>query len=117
MKFKQIKLGRGRQDVYVYFYPRDYKARIEHGFETWPCKVGYTTQWASHRVGQQVETSSPEWPLIGLVIHTDDGYLLEQALHAVLRLYHREIDEATGMEWFMTSPEEVAGICKMLRQV
>ena len=113
---RMLRMGHGKEVVYLYYFKRDRRDYEADGFETWPCKVGFSHHLATSRVANQVKTASPEWPTMGLEVYTDDGFLLEQALHAILRLYHREITNATGTEWFLTSPEEVAGLCKLLRR-
>lgn len=109
-------IGHGKQQVYVYYYSAYKLIRLQDGYYDWPCKIGWTRDTAMHRIGQQVKTSSPEKPEIGLIVKCNDGYLLEQALHAILRLYHKDLRGATGDEWFLTTPDEVAGLCKLLRQ-
>lgn len=110
-------LGRGSDQVYLYYYSAYKLIRLKDGFYDWPCKIGWTRGRAENRVARQVKTSSPEKPVLGLVIKCGDGYLLEQALHAILRLFHKSIKGATGDEWFLTTPEEVKNLCKLLRQI
>lgn len=108
-------IGHGKDQVYLYYYPAYRMLRLQQDHYDWPCKIGWTRGQASHRVLQQTHTSNPEKPVLGLVINSDDGYRLEQALHAILRLYHKEIRQATGDEWFLTTPAEVEQLCRMLR--
>ena len=105
--------GHGEQSIYVYYFPRDYDPQLDQ----WPCKVGSSRHSALDRIQQQVKTASPEKPVVGLVVKCSDGYRLEHALHAILKLYHCEIEGATGAEWFRTSPETVLNLCRMLRMV
>jgi hypothetical protein len=104
-------VGTGNQSVYVYYLP---KYATEHATYYWPCKIGMSTGSAIDRVNHQVKTALPEKPIIGLIVKTDDAYLLEQALHAILRLKKRETN-APGKEWFNTTPAEVLCLCETLR--
>lgn len=104
-------VGIGKQSVYVYYFP---KYAADHDTYYWPCKIGMSTGSAVKRVAQQIKTALPEKPIIGLIVKTDDAYLLEQALHAILRLKKREV-KAPGKEWFNTTPEEVLCLCETLR--
>lgn len=108
--------GNGNQAVYIYYYQRYKIDAQKEGYEQWPCKIGYSKQNAISRVEQQAITSSPERPIIGAIIKTNDGYLLEQALHSILKLFHQQVPNATGKEWFMTNPQEIINLCQILRQ-
>ena len=101
--------GHGNQAVYIYYYKRYQTDYQKEGYEQWPCKIGFSKQNAISRVEQQVITSSPEKPIIGAIIKTNDGYLLE--------LFHQQIQNATGKEWFMTNPQEIINLCRILRQI
>lgn len=105
-------VGRGHESVYVYYLPTFETYRQNYYF---PCKIGYSRHDAVERVEQQIKTALPERPEIGLIIKTDDGYLLEQALHAILKLKHRQVDDAPGKEWFLTSPDEVNILAQAIR--
>ena len=108
--------GHGNQAVYIYYYQRYKIDAQKEGYEQWPCKIGYSKHNAISRVEQQAITSSPERPIIGAIIKTNDGYLLEQALHSILKLFHQQVPNATGKEWFMTNPQEIINLCQILRQ-
>ena len=62
----------------------------------------------------QVGTALSERPRIDLVIRAHDARALEAALHAVLTLKGRLVAEASGREWFQTSPGEVEAIYETL---
>lgn len=109
--------GHGNQAVYIYYYKRYQTDYQKEGYEQWPCKIGFSKQNAISRVEKQVITSSPEKPIIGAIIKTNDGYLLEQTLHSILKLFHQQIQNATGKEWFMTNPQEIINLCRILRQI
>lgn len=109
-------IGCGSQQVYLYYYQAYKTVRLMEGHYDWPCKIGFATGDARLRIKHQVQTSSPEKPVIGLIVKTDDAYLLEQALHAILRLNHKDVKNASGEEWFVTTPDEVKMLCQMLRR-
>ena len=109
--------GHGNQAVYIYYYKRYQTDYQKEGYEQWPCKIGFSKQNAISRVEKQVITSSPEKPIIGAIIKTNDGYLLEQTLHSILKLFHQQIQNATGKEWLMTNPQEIINLCRILRQI
>ena len=103
----------GKGSVYLFYYPT-YKDRAEErGDEFWRCKIGKTTNSAKSRVGGQT-TGSPEEPIIALEFKTDHPTELEAALHAILKLRGRHVENAGGKEWFMTNPDEVEQIHSFL---
>ena len=72
-----------------------------------PCKIGRTDRDPVARVLAQAATALPERPHIALVIRTSFALAWEAALHGVLTLRGRRIEDAPGAEWFLTSPDEV----------
>ena len=95
-------LGDGKNAVYLCYYPAyRYLAKYE-GKEFWACKIG--------SVAPQVCFDIPESPEIGLIFKTDDPENLAQILHNILKLRGKQIPDAPGKEWFMTSPTETEGI-------
>ncbi len=100
-------LGSGPAAVYLYYLPV-YRLRAEeHGEKYWPCKIGRTDRDPVARVLAQAATALPERPHIALVIRTSFALAWESALHGVLTLRGRRIEDAPGAEWFLTSPDEV----------
>ena len=94
--------GSGKNSVYLYYYPT-YRCLAEYeGKECWACKID--------KVGSQAPTAMPESPEIGLILKTDDSENLEQTIHNVLKFRGKQIAEAPGEKWFMTSPSEVEEI-------
>lgn len=105
-------LGRGNEAIYVYHF-KNYEDNTDDYF--YPCKVGMSKSNVINRIKQQVQTSSPEQPIIDLVVFCDNGRKLESAIHAILKLYNREIKSATGIEWFNTTGDEIKNLCSLLR--
>jgi hypothetical protein len=100
-------LGSGSAAVYLYYLPV-YRFRAEeHGEKFWPCKIGRTDRDPVARVLAQAATALPENPHIALVIRTSFALAWENALHGVLTLRGRRIEDVPGAEWFLTSPDEV----------
>ena len=118
-------LGKGCQEVYLYYY-RAYKEnavlkkinpvwRVGYGKVLWRCKIGEThDQDTATRVKQQIGVS-PEKPIIALIIGTDDSRRLEKMIKDILKFWGRQIKDAQGTEWFMTSPVEVESIYDFLQ--
>ena len=119
------RLGKGSQEVYLYYY-RAYKEnavlkkinpvwRVGYGKVLWRCKIGEThDQDTATRVKQQIGVS-PEKPIIALIIGTDDSRRLEKMVKDILKFWGRQIKDAQGTEWFMTSPVEVESIYDFLQ--
>ena len=101
-------LGKGKNSVYLWYYPAyRYLAEYE-GKEFWACKIS--------SVETQVPTEMPELPEIRLILRTDDPENLEQILHNILMFRGKQIADAPGKEWFMTSPSGVEDIYKMIME-
>ncbi|WP_431273461.1 GIY-YIG nuclease family protein [Variovorax ureilyticus] len=93
--------------VYWYTFPA-YK-RPDGPF---PIKIGRGNS-PEIRIAQQV-TSMPEQPeVLGTYEHADVNNL-ERALHAVLTLRGKRKHDAPGTEWFMTTPQEVSQLIKVV---
>jgi hypothetical protein len=96
-----------RPAVYWYTFPA--YMRSDGPF---PIKIGRGNSPES-RVSQQV-TSMPEKPeILGTFAHEDVG-TLERALHAVLTLRGKRKKDAPGMEWFLTTPQEISQLIKVV---
>ena len=118
-------LGKGSQEVYCYYY-RAYREiavltkidpvwKMDIGRILWECKIGEThKQDTPTRIKQQMGVP-PEQPVIALILKTDDSQRLEDRIHEILKYWDREIPEAQGKEWFLTSPDEVENIYQELR--
>ena len=118
-------LGEGSQEVYLYYY-RAYREnavlkkinpvwKVGYGEILWRCKIGEThDQDTATRVKQQIGVS-PEKPVIALIIRTDNSRRLEKMIKDILKFWNRQVKDAQGTEWFMTSPAEVESIYGFLQ--
>ena len=107
-------IGTGNNAVYVYYYDTYKKYAENRGQQIWECKIGRTDKDPLQRVLGQAGTCYPELPHIALVIKCENSLQLELALHSVLKIRNRWIENAPGTEWFYTSPEEVESIYQMI---
>ena len=117
--------GKGCQEVYLYYY-RAYREnavlkkinpvwKVGYGTVLWRCKIGEThDQDTETRVKQQIGVF-PEKPIIALIIETDNSRRLEKMIKDILKFWNRQVRDARGTEWFMTSPNEVEYIYNFLR--
>jgi hypothetical protein len=103
-------VGSGTSCVYVYYFPGYRKLAKLESQESFACKIGFSDGDPFYRVARQIGTGHPERPVLGLVIRSDRGDLIEDWLHATLTVWNRQIISAGGIEWFITSPEEVLGL-------
>lgn len=96
-----------KPSVYWYTFPA-YQATSG----PFPIKIGRGTDPLT-RIKAQV-TAMPEQPrILGTFEHTDPASL-ERALHSVLLLRGKRKSDAPGTEWFMTTPEEICALIKMV---
>ena len=105
--------GVGDEAVYVYYYPAYKEAALAAGNDRWLCKIGRTDCLPRIRVSEQA-TGMPEQPVIGLVFKTDESRILESVVQGVLSLRGQWSEESPGTEWFVTSPDDVLGVIKLL---
>ncbi|WP_292219248.1 GIY-YIG nuclease family protein [Butyrivibrio sp.] len=102
-------IGCGKEEVYLFYYP-SYKELAElKGKMEFPCKIGRTAVGTPERVGS-IATGMPEFAKIDLVIHTDDCENMENAIHSILKLMGRYIEESPANEWYLTNKEQVKEI-------
>lgn len=108
-----VEVGTGPGAIYVYYLPT-YRLRAqEQGEKAWPCKIGRTDRDPLSRVLSQAATALPEWPRIAIIIRTSHPGAWEAALHGVLTLRGLQIEDVPGIEWFLTSPEEILDLVKV----
>lgn len=102
-------IGEGPERVYMYYNPNDRKLAELQGRDTWECKIGQTgnEEVLARILGQGAKTALSRFPVVGLVIRTQDSAALEKALHSSLRILECEVEDGPGSEWFMTSPAYV----------
>lgn len=107
-----VEVGTGPGAIYVYYLPT-YRLRAEEqGEKAWPCKIGRTDRDPLSRVLSQAATALPERPRIAIIIRTSYPSAWEAALHGVLTLRGLQIESVPGVEWFLTSPEEILEIIR-----
>jgi len=106
-------LGEGDESIYLYYYPAYKTAALASGVEKWLCKIGRTDSSASLRISSQ-STGMPERPEIGLVYRTHDSRTLESVLHGILTLRNQWSEGSPGVEWFITSVEDVLSIIQFV---
>lgn len=93
--------------VYLYYLPT-YRLQAEsEKAAVWPCKVGRTDRDPLSRILAQAATALPEKPHVALVVFTKYPVALETAIHGVLTLRGKRVDNSPGKEWFLTCPDEV----------
>jgi hypothetical protein len=102
-------LGEGDETIYLYYYPAYKAAALSISQDKWLCKIGRTDSSARLRISCQ-STGMPERPEIGLVYRTNDSRTLESVLHGVLTLRNQWSESSPGVEWFITSVEDVLSI-------
>ena len=107
-------IGTGNSSVYLYYYPQYRESADSKGEQVWACKIGKTIDSeADGRVRSQA-TGLPERPMIGLHIKTDRPKKIEDIIHDILKVRGKDIEEAPGREWFLTSPSEVEEIYQFI---
>jgi len=108
-----VEVGTGTGAIYVYYLPT-YRLRAqEQGEKAWPCKIGRTDRDPLSRVLSQAATALPERPRIAIIIRTSHPSAWEAALHGVLTLRGLQIENVPGVEWFLTSPEEILDLVRV----
>ena len=102
--------------LYVYYYPNYAELAAFRGEARMYCKIGSTGKIIADRVNEQVGTSTPEQPVIGLTVECtrDEGAILETAVHALLKARGQHSPQSPGREWFTTSIEEVCEIVRFI---
>ncbi len=97
----------GNGALYVYYLPA-YRLQSEaEKANVWQCKIGRTDRDPLARILAQAATALPEKPHVALIVYHKYPIALEAAIHGVLTLRGKKIDDSPGKEWFLTSPEEV----------
>lgn len=109
-----LEIGSGNTAVYVYYFDSYRELATLKGNESWECKIGRTDVDPIGRIIGQAGTSYPELPHIALIIYCDDSSLLEKALHNILKLKNRWLENSPGKEWYITSPNEIEEIYKSI---
>lgn len=97
----------GKPAVYWYTFPA-YQSKAG----PFPIKIGRGADPAA-RIRMQV-TAMPEQPNILGVFEHHDPVSLERALHSVLSLRGKRKTDAPGTEWFVTTPDEISALIRMV---
>ena len=97
--------------VYLLYFPSVRAAALAAGLVVWPCKGGCSEKSAWHRAVSQGAMEPVE---VGLIILTDQPFLLEKMLHAALRARGQAYTQAHGREWFVTSPQDFLEVFESL---
>ena len=100
-------IGSGKQSVYLYYYPAYRRLAELQNEEVWACKIGKAKNDPLIRISSQTRTALPEYPIVGLIIKTNEFALMETTIQNILKLQGKHIRNAPGTEWFLTSPSEV----------
>jgi hypothetical protein len=100
--------------VYAYCYPAYRELAAQRGELHWPVKIGMSDLDITSRVAAQAATALPEAPELICEFTSDTPRLLERAIHSILALRGRIMDDAPGSEWFMTNPDELREIVEWI---
>ena len=106
-------LGKGEGWVYLYYFDREKAEAQDQGNEVWPCKIGRTEREPEKRIQEQMNEGS-DIPIIALLLETDKPKVLEKTIHGILTLRGVHLKHEQGKEWFLTSPNEVIDIYRLM---
>jgi hypothetical protein len=86
-----------------------------YGYDCAPdrLKIGSTQNDVIQRIAAQINTSTPDKPVLRLEVITDRCRDLERALHAILTVRGKNI-KGGGSEWFKTTVDEILTIYKFI---
>lgn len=107
-------IGTGDESVYMYYFSSDKELAELKGNNVYPCKIGKSNGDPVNRIMAQLGTSNHEMPILAFVMQTDSSSVLENVLQGILRLQNKMISGGVGKEWFMTSPEQIEDIYKLI---
>jgi len=99
------KIGGGTGVVYAYGY-RCCQDRI---------KIGSTDVDTVERIAQQINTSTPDKPVLLIEIRTNKCRALERAIQATLETRGCKVTGG-GAEWFKASRDEILAIYQFINQ-
>jgi hypothetical protein len=106
--------GAGEETVYCYTFPSLIELARLKGDLRMPMKIGKTASSSLERVSLQCGVSNPEQPVIPLAVRVENAALFERAIHRILTIWNRWMDNAPGAEWFNTSKPEIMTIVSFL---
>ena len=108
-KTNRLELGTGNKWVYCFYFQRDqYRATRDRKW-CWKCNIGRTSNDPFDRIREQIR-DAPKYPIIPLLIKTNDEKTLERYIHDILKAKRRHIRNTNTKEDFLTCPSEVARI-------
>ena len=93
------RLGAGTGSVYAY----GYKCAPDR------LKIGRSDGDVVRRIAEQISTSTPDRPVLHLVLATSNPGALERTLHGALALRDRKVDGG-GKEWYRATIAEIVAI-------
>lgn len=76
-------------------------------------KIGITDGDSVQRIAAQIQTSTPDKPVLFIEIRTDTCRALERALHGILEARGQKV-MGGGAEWFKTTRDEVLNIYRFI---
>ena len=104
-----LELGTGNKWVYCFYFERDQYRATRDGKWCWKCNIGRTSKDPLDRIKEQIR-DAPKYPIIPLLIKTDDEKALERYIHRTLKEKRRHLTYTDTNEDFLTCPSEVAQI-------
>jgi len=110
-------LGTGDQELYAFTFSTLREIAKLKGQPHYPVKIGYSKNGSSGAFGRirQLITETgayPERPVVLCVYRTWDGQDLEKQVHRAMRERDRKIETSLGIEWYLTTKEELLAILK-----
>ena len=109
-----VTLGTGSGTIYLYYLPTYRHFSELRGEAAWPCKIGRTDRDPLERILAQAATALPELPRVATILRTPVPAAWEAAVHGILTIRGRKMKDSPGMEWFLTSPDEVLQIIRLI---
>lgn len=108
-KTNHLELGTGNKWIYCFYFERDQHRAIRDKKWCWKCNIGRTRNDPFDRIRDQTR-DAPKYPIIPLLIQTDDELTLERYIHNTLKTKRRHLQNTDTNEDFLTCPSEVARI-------
>ena len=105
-------IGVGDSSVYLYYYLTHQEHARSQGNSVWHCRIDKMDSDPREKARQQIDLHKEfsEYPIVALIIKTDEPYMMEEAIHDILKSRGKHMQEAPGIDWFLTSPSEVEEI-------
>ena len=101
-------IGEGPDTVYVLYSKPHAEIAMRDGQQVWPCKIGKTKAGLGQRLlNGGSSTFVSEEPIVGLAIKCLSASAVETVIQKSLYVAGRWIQQETGQEWYITSPQYV----------